>query len=107
MDVEDKGQTQGAGGHAAEGGSGTGVPGPASADQAAEARAAVAGSVPSADLGALPIRAYLDQTVVPLLLEGLSLLVKTRPENPVQWLAHYLLEHDPQAIGQGGEGKQE
>ncbi|KAL7443721.1 hypothetical protein ACHAXM_009132 [Skeletonema potamos] len=45
---------------------------------------------------ALPIRAYLDQTVVPILLDGMSELVKERPPNPVEWLAAYLLRHDPQ-----------
>jgi len=45
---------------------------------------------------ALPIRAYLDQTVVPILLDGMSELVKERPESPVEWLAAYLLRHDPQ-----------
>lgn len=44
------------------------------------------------NLQALPIRAYLDQTVVPLLLDGMSCLVKERPPNPVEWLATYLLK---------------
>jgi protein dpy-30 len=48
------------------------------------------------NLQALPIRAYLDQTVVPLLLDGMSCLVKERPANPVEWLAHYLLRNNPQ-----------
>eukprot|EP01038_Epipyxis_sp_PR26KG_P010165 gene10165-13673_t len=48
------------------------------------------------NLQALPIRAYLDQTVVPLLLDGMSALVKERPPNPVEWLASYLMKHNPQ-----------
>ena len=44
----------------------------------------------------LPIRAYLDQTVVPLLLDGMTALVKERPANPIEWLAAYLLKHNPQ-----------
>jgi protein dpy-30 len=48
------------------------------------------------NLQALPIRAYLDQTVVPLLLDGMSALVKERPPNPVEWLATYLLKNNPQ-----------
>ena len=51
---------------------------------------------------ALPIRAYLDQTVVPLLLQGLSALVKERPPNPVEYLANYLLKHQ---AGAGEAGK--
>ncbi|KAA3679906.1 protein dpy-30 [Paragonimus westermani] len=38
-------------------------------------------------------RAYLDQTVVPILLEGLSMLVKERPPNPIESLGMYLLRH--------------
>jgi protein dpy-30 len=48
------------------------------------------------NLNSLPIRAYLDQTVVPLLLDGMSQLVRERPANPVEWLATYLLKHNPQ-----------
>ena len=55
----------------------------------------------------LPIRAYLDQTVVPTLLTALSALVKERPPNPVEWLAACLLQHNEKAqqaaAGQGGE----
>ncbi|KAL0239897.1 hypothetical protein GEMRC1_010005 [Eukaryota sp. GEM-RC1] len=46
---------------------------------------------------ALPIRAYLDQTVVPILLQGLAALAKERPAKPVQYLAAYLLKNDPDA----------
>ncbi|CAI5740749.1 unnamed protein product [Hyaloperonospora brassicae] len=49
-----------------------------------------------AQVQALPIRAYLDQTVVPILLQGMSALVKERPANPIEWLASYLVEHNPQ-----------
>eukprot|EP00544_Gedaniella_sp_CCMP2646_P010180 CAMPEP_0202481766 /NCGR_PEP_ID=MMETSP1361-20130828/1249_1 /ASSEMBLY_ACC=CAM_ASM_000849 /TAXON_ID=210615 /ORGANISM="Staurosira complex sp., Strain CCMP2646" /LENGTH=104 /DNA_ID=CAMNT_0049109355 /DNA_START=59 /DNA_END=373 /DNA_ORIENTATION=- len=50
-------------------------------------------------LKSLPIRAYLDQTVVPILLDGMSELAKERPPNPVEWLASYLIQHDPQRSG--------
>lgn len=43
----------------------------------------------------LPIRAYLDATVVPILLDGMSALVKERPPNPVEWLAAYLIKNNP------------
>jgi len=48
------------------------------------------------NLQALPIRAYLDQTVVPLLLQSLSELVKERPQNPIEFIANYLLKHNPE-----------
>lgn len=44
----------------------------------------------------LPVRAYLDTTVVPILLDGMSALVKERPPNPVEWLAAYLIKNNPQ-----------
>merc|ERR1719223_2145645 len=49
--------------------------------------------------GVVPIRTYLDQTVMPILADGLSELVQERPAKPVQWLASYLLRHDPQNQG--------
>jgi protein dpy-30 len=49
-----------------------------------------------AQLQALPIRAYLDQTVVPLLLQALSEVAKERPANPVEFVAQYLLQHNPE-----------
>ncbi|KAJ3279400.1 Protein dpy-30, partial [Borealophlyctis nickersoniae] len=41
----------------------------------------------------LPMRAYLDQTVVPVLVEGLKALVKERPPNPCEYLAIFLLRN--------------
>mmetsp|Transcript_83940 Transcript_83940/g.164373 ORF Transcript_83940/g.164373 Transcript_83940/m.164373 type:complete len:94 (+) Transcript_83940:106-387(+) len=61
-----------------------------------EAEADLEAAQEKLNLQALPIRAYLDQTVVPLLLDGMSALVKERPPNPVEWLAAYLLKHNPQ-----------
>eukprot|EP01006_Ploeotia_vitrea_P035369 TRINITY_DN65862_c7_g1_i2.p4 TRINITY_DN65862_c7_g1~~TRINITY_DN65862_c7_g1_i2.p4 ORF type:complete len:100 (-),score=59.06 TRINITY_DN65862_c7_g1_i2:706-1005(-) len=48
---------------------------------------------PAENLKSLPVRAYLDKTVVPLLLQGMSALVKARPDDPVTWLARFLLKH--------------
>lgn len=45
------------------------------------------------DLNALPTRQYLDQTVVPILLQGLSALGKERPPDPINYLAAYLLKN--------------
>jgi protein dpy-30 len=41
----------------------------------------------------LSTRQYLDQTVVPLLLQGMAEVAKERPENPIEHLANYLLKH--------------
>ena len=45
------------------------------------------------DLQSLPIRAYLDQTIVPILLQGMSVVAKERPPNPIEYLATYLLKN--------------
>ena len=45
------------------------------------------------DLQSLPIRAYLDQTIVPILLQGMSVIAKERPPNPIEYLATYLLKN--------------
>lgn len=44
----------------------------------------------------LAVRTYLDKTVIPLLMEGLIELSKQKPENPLEFLAHYLLENNPE-----------
>jgi len=45
------------------------------------------------DLQSMPTRQYLDQTVVPILLQGLAALSKERPPEPIEYLAAYLLKH--------------
>ncbi|KAJ3415635.1 Protein dpy-30 [Chytridiales sp. JEL 0842] len=44
-------------------------------------------------LQALPARTYLDQTVVPVLVEGLKSLIRERPPNPCEYLAVFLLKN--------------
>ncbi|KAG8227236.1 hypothetical protein J437_LFUL003967 [Ladona fulva] len=48
------------------------------------------------DLQSLPTRQYLDQTVVPILLQALSTVAKERPPDPINFLAAYLLKHKSQ-----------
>lgn len=47
----------------------------------------------SKNLNNLPIRAYLDQTVVPLVLQGMAEVAKERPANPIKYLAEFLAAH--------------
>lgn len=68
---------------------------PAACLQAALAEKAASEAQEKIDAQALPIRTYLDQTVVPILLQGLSDLVKQRPDDPVEHLAAYLMKHNP------------
>mmetsp|Transcript_36781 Transcript_36781/g.70910 ORF Transcript_36781/g.70910 Transcript_36781/m.70910 type:complete len:86 (-) Transcript_36781:226-483(-) len=50
---------------------------------------------PSDNLKALPVRQYLDQTVTPVLLKAMSELVNVRPDDPVEWLAAWLVKNNP------------
>ena len=43
----------------------------------------------------LPIRTYLDQTIVPIMLDGMAELVKVRPEDPILWMSEYLRDNNP------------
>lgn len=45
---------------------------------------------------ALPDQAYLETTVLPLLLRGLEELSKVRPPDPLTFLAAYLIGNNPQ-----------
>ncbi|KAK7076628.1 Protein dpy-30 [Halocaridina rubra] len=51
---------------------------------------------PRMDVNSLPTRQYLDQTVVPILLQAVTQLNKERPTDPIEWLANYLLKNKPQ-----------
>ena len=41
-----------------------------------------------------PIRSYLDQTIVPVMLEGLAAVARERPERPVEFLADFLEQNN-------------
>eukprot|EP00775_Hariotina_reticulata_P012850 gene12850-12977_t len=41
----------------------------------------------------MPVRQYMDATVIPVLREGLKALNATRPDDPLQYLADYLVAH--------------
>jgi len=45
------------------------------------------------DLQSLPTRQYLDHTIVPILLQGMTALSKERPAEPIEYLASYLLKN--------------
>eukprot|EP00331_Platyophrya_macrostoma_P012387 CAMPEP_0176429242 /NCGR_PEP_ID=MMETSP0127-20121128/13605_1 /TAXON_ID=938130 /ORGANISM="Platyophrya macrostoma, Strain WH" /LENGTH=186 /DNA_ID=CAMNT_0017811031 /DNA_START=68 /DNA_END=628 /DNA_ORIENTATION=- len=40
-------------------------------------------------------REYVQEELKGLLLSGLTELAKQRPSNPIEWLAHYLLDNNP------------
>ncbi|CAA21425.1 Set1C complex and Lid2 complex subunit, Dpy-30 domain Sdc1 [Schizosaccharomyces pombe] len=39
-----------------------------------------------------PARQYLNEKVTPVLLEGMKILARDRPENPLQFLGQFLLD---------------
>ncbi|CEP02760.1 Dpy-30 motif [Plasmodiophora brassicae] len=63
-----------------------------------QAAAAAQQPAPESSLATMPVRAYLDETVVPLLLRGMLELAKKRPENPVEWLGNFLLANKDSAV---------
>ena len=49
-------------------------------------------------LNALPTRSYLDETVTPLLMQALAAVSRERPDDPVDYVAHFLLKHNPRRL---------
>uniref|UniRef100_A0A8R1DXV2 Uncharacterized protein n=1 Tax=Caenorhabditis japonica TaxID=281687 RepID=A0A8R1DXV2_CAEJA len=49
------------------------------------------GNIQARTTSTVPTRQYLDSTVVPILLQALGALAKDRPENPIEFLANFLL----------------
>ena len=45
------------------------------------------------DVNNLPTRQYLDQTIVPILLEALASMSKDRPKDPIDYMIQYLQSH--------------
>ena len=41
----------------------------------------------------LPVGQYLQSTVMPLVLEGMAEIAKIKPEDPLKFLADYLMTH--------------
>ena len=43
----------------------------------------------------LPTKAYLEQTIIPTVMRALSEVTKARPDNPIEFVAYYILKHNP------------
>ena len=43
----------------------------------------------------LPTKSYLEQTIAPTVLKALSEVSKARPDNPIEFVAYYILKHNP------------
>ncbi|CAJ0579284.1 unnamed protein product, partial [Mesorhabditis spiculigera] len=64
-------------------------------DQESASQPAVAVVAAAAQAPPIPTRQYLDHTVVPILMEGLGALAKARPQDPVKFLAEFLIREKP------------
>ena len=43
----------------------------------------------------LPTKAYLEQTITPTVMKALSEVCRARPDNPIEFVAYYILKHNP------------
>ena len=69
---------------------------PAAADNTTVSPAAEPRPASATQAGAqLPVRQYLEATVVPVLMQAMQKLVKDRPEDPIGYVADYLAENNP------------
>jgi protein dpy-30 len=51
-------------------------------------------NVPSlADVQAYPTTAYFNKTVIPIIIEGLAIVAKERPKNPIEFLAAFFIKN--------------
>jgi hypothetical protein len=67
------------------------APPPAPAAPADSPAAPKPAAAPAAPAG-VPVRAYLEATVVPVLMAGMQAMVRDRPEDPVAWLGAYMTD---------------
>lgn len=47
------------------------------------------------NVNALPTKAYLEATIIPTVMKGLTELTEARPDNPLEFLSYYILKHNP------------
>jgi len=48
----------------------------------------------ASEVKAMSTKQYMDELIVPVLLKGLSACTKERPTDPIDYLAHYLLDQN-------------
>ena len=47
------------------------------------------------NINALPSKAYLEATIVPTVMRALHEVCHARPDNPLEFVAYYILKHNP------------
>ena len=56
------------------------------------------GTIDENNLKGVPVRQYLDQTVVPILLQAMSEVSNERPQYPIEFIINYLRENNPEKM---------
>ena len=46
-------------------------------------------------MNSLPSKMYLDATVAPVVMQALQEVCEARPDNPLEFVAYYILKHNP------------
>ena len=64
----------------------------------------MSGTASREHLQKLSTRAYLDETVTPLMMQALAAVARERPEDPVDFVAHYLIAHNPRRVSDAHRG---
>ena len=52
-------------------------------------------SMNKVNVNALPTKAYLEATIIPTVMRALTEVCEARPDNPLEFLAYYILKHNP------------
>ena len=52
--------------------------------------------VPPLHINTLPTKMYLESTITPTVMKALQEVCEARPENPLEFVAYYLLKHNPE-----------
>jgi hypothetical protein len=52
-------------------------------------------SQPRVSVNALSTQAYLEATIVPTVMRALHEVCHARPDNPLEFVAYYILKHNP------------
>ena len=47
------------------------------------------------NINILPTKEYIEKTLLKLLLQALTIVAKERPDNPIEFVAYYMLKHNP------------
>lgn len=56
------------------------------------------------NVNALPTKAYLEATIIPTVMKALTDVCEARPDNPLEFVAYYLLKHNPNRKAPEPEG---